>query len=153
MTALTRDYAVRLYGTPEPQGSMTCKAKHVTRSNVQPANETELKRWRALVEKAGRALPVTGLEGPVGVEITLTVAKPRTVTRDWPSKKANQKGVGGDIDKLARAILDALEACGLLENDAQVVELTARKCYPTTPGVQDRLDRPGCVLRLYPIGG
>ncbi len=152
MTELDRDYAVRVYGLPEPQGSMTCKAKHVAKANLQPTNEPALKLWRALVEKAGRALPVSGLVGPVGVEVTLTVAKPRTVTRDWPSKKANQKGVGGDVDKLARAVLDALEASGVIENDAQVVELTARKCYPTSPGATDRLDRPGAVIRIYPIG-
>jgi Holliday junction resolvase RusA-like endonuclease len=153
MTELTRDYAVRVYGLPTPQGSMTCKAKHVTRSNLQPGNEADLKPWRALVEKAGRALPVSGLVGPVGVEVTLTVARPKTVTRDWPCQKANRRGVGGDIDKLARAVLDALESSGVIGNDAQVVELIARKCYPTTPGAQDRLDRPGAVIRIYPIGG
>lgn len=153
MTQLTKEYAVRVYGLPTPQGSYTCKAKHVTRSNIQPGNEPDLKVWRALVAKAGRALPITGLDGPIGVEVTLTVARPKTVTRDWPHRKANQKGVGGDVDKLARAVLDALETSGLLENDAQVVELTARKCYPNTPGAADRLDQPGAVIRIYPIGG
>ena len=152
MTEQPDDYAVRVYGTPTPQGSMTCKAKHVHKANLQPSNETDLKPWRALVAKAGRALPVTALEGPLGVEVTLTVARPKTVTRDWPSKKANQRGVGGDIDKLARAVLDGLTESGVFGDDSQVVELTARKAYPDTPGAVDRLDRPGAVIRIYPIG-
>lgn len=146
------EHAVRVFGTPTPQGSMTCKAKHVTRANLQPSNETELKKWRALVAKAGRALPVTGLVGPLGVEVTLTVARPKTVTRDWPHQKANRSGHGGDIDKLARAVLDGLTGT-VFGDDAQVVELTARKCYPNTPGCPDRLDQPGAVIRVYPIGG
>ena len=106
------EHAVRVFGTPTPQGSMTCKAKHVTRANLQPSNKTELKKWRALVAKAGRALPVTGLAGPLGVEVTLTVARPKTVTRDWPHQKANRSGHGGDIDKLVGdhgEVLDALQ--------------------------------------------
>lgn len=152
MTELTSDLAVRVFGVPTPQGSMTCKAKHVRKANLQPSNEADLKPWRALVARAGRALPVTGLVGPIGVEVTLTVNRPKSVTRPWPSAKANRRGQGGDIDKLARAVLDGLTESAVFGDDSQVVELTARKCYPDTPGAQDRLERPGAVIRIYPIG-
>jgi hypothetical protein len=50
-------------------------------------------------------------------------------------------------------ILDALEDAGIYEDDAQVVELTARKTFRDGPGVlPDVLPRPGARLRLYPIG-
>jgi Holliday junction resolvase RusA-like endonuclease len=149
MTELTKDYAVRVYGAPVPQGSMTCVG-HGGFHNVQPSNKDALKTWRALVEKAGRALPVTGLVGPLGVEVTFTVERPASVPlrkRAWPAVKK------ADVDKLARAVLDGLTESKVYGDDSQVVELTARKTYPDTPGATDRLDRPGCVIRLYPIGG
>lgn len=147
------EWGVQIYGDPAPQGSMTCKAKHVTKPNVQPNNETELNRWRALVEKAGRALPVTGLVGPLRVQATHTIARPRTVplrVRAWPMVTGS-KG-HGDVDKFGRALLDGLAIAGLFGNDAQVCNLNVWKCYPDTPGCPDRLDRPGVVIRIYPIG-
>jgi len=149
---LTREYAVQVLGTPIEQGSMTCVG-FGGHHNVQPSNKKALIPWRDLVQKAGLALSITGIEGPVGVEVTLTVTRPKSVTRDWPSKKANRRGVGGDIDKLARAVLDGLTLSKVFGDDSQVVELTARKCYPDTPGAPDRLPRPGALIRIYPIGG
>lgn len=47
----------------------------------------------------------------------------------WHAKKP-------DIDKLARAVLDAIVAAGALRDDGQVSHLSAAKCYATTPGVE-----------------
>lgn len=148
MTVLTEDLAVRVYGDPVPQGSMTCVG-HGGFHNVQPSNKDALKTWRALVQRAGHALPVTALTGPIGVEVTFTFARPASVPlrkRAWPAVKK------ADIDKLARAVLDGLTDSKVYGDDSQVVELTARKAYPDSPGALDRLDRPGCIIRLYPIG-
>jgi hypothetical protein len=153
------DWAVMVYGDAAPQGSMTCKAKHVTKPNLQPANETELKRWRALVGKAGRALPVSGLVGPLYVVATHTIARPRTVplrVRAWPMVTGS-KG-HGDVDKFGRALLDGLAEEGVYGNDAQVCGLHVWKRYPDSPScpwidARDHLDRPGVVIRIYPIGG
>jgi Holliday junction resolvase RusA-like endonuclease len=150
-------WSVQVYGDPAPQGSMTCKAKHVTKPNLQPSNEPELNRWRALVEKAGRALPVTGLVGPVRVVATHTIARPRTVplrVRAWPMVTGS-KG-HGDVDKFGRALLDGLATAGVFGNDAQVCGLTVWKRYPDSPSVpwidrRDHLDRPGVVIHVYPI--
>jgi len=149
MTQLTQDLAVRVYGDPVPQGSMTCVG-FAGRHNVQPSNKDALKTWRALVKRAGQALPVTGLAGPLGVEVTFTFARPASVPlrkRAWPAVKK------ADIDKLARAVLDGLTDSQVYGDDSQVVELLARKTYPDSPGALDRLDQPGCIIRLYPIGG
>jgi len=49
-------------------------------------------------------------------------------------------------------VLDGLQDAGLFTDDCLVVELPARKTYSDTPGAQDRLERPGAVIRIYPIG-
>lgn len=151
------EWAVQVFGDPAPQGSMTCKARHVTKPNLQPSNELELKAWRSRVEKAGRALPVTGLVGPLRVVATHTIARPRTIPlrlRAWPMTVSPGHG---DVDKLARALLDGLATSGVFGNDAQVCGLTVWKRYPDSPSVPwidpaDHLDRPGVVIRIYPIG-
>ena len=168
MTELTRDYAVRIYGTPATKGSLKCiGARGNIKHQLVEQLEKMLTPWRALVVKGGMALPVTGLVGPVGVEMTVTIARPKShyrtgryahLLRDdappWPCQEGT-----GDVDKYGRAVLDSLQTgkastpgAGTVKTDAQVVELTARKCYSDTPGATDRLERPGCVIRLYPIG-
>ncbi len=78
MTELTRDYAVRVYGLPAPKGSLKCIGARGKQRHVLIEDNTNIKPWRELVEKAGRALPVSGLEGPVGVEVTLTLPRPKS---------------------------------------------------------------------------
>lgn len=149
-------WAVKVYGDPAPQGSMTCKARHVTKPNLQPSNEPDLKRWRGIVAKAGRALPVTGLVGPLYVTATHTIARPRTIplrVRAWPMTVSPGHG---DADKLARSLLDALATAGVYGNDAQVCGVTSWKRYPDSPAVpwidpRDHLDRPGVVIRIHTI--
>ena len=61
----------------------------------------------------------------------------------------------GDLDKLVRLALDALQDTGVIPDDCAVVELTARKAYPHDTGTKplsDVLAYPGIVIRLYPIG-
>jgi Holliday junction resolvase RusA-like endonuclease len=149
MTQLDRDYAVRVYGLPAPKGSMKCVGKNGRHQLVEQLAKT-VTPWRALVVAAGKALPVSGLVGPIGVEVTFTVPRPKTVplsVREWPTVAR------GDLDKMCRLLLDGLEDAGLYGNDSQVVDLHAVKAYPDTPGATDRLDRPGAVIRIFPIGG
>lgn len=153
LTVLDRPYGVRIWGQPVPQGSMTCVGRGGFH-NVQPSNAKALKPWRKLIAAAGRRLmDKTGgtLTGPVGVEVTLTVPRPPSVapgSRPWPTARGKN---ALDVDKGARAVLDGLQDSGLVTDDAQVVELIARKVYPDTPDAPDALPRPGAVIRVYPI--
>jgi len=148
-------WAVKVNGTPEPQGSMTCKARHVTKPNLQPTNGPDLKKWRARVEKAGRALELRTLVGPLYVVATHTLLRPASIplrVRAWPMVVGSK-----DVDKLGRALLDGLADAGVYGNDAQVCGLMTWKRYPDSPSVpwidrRDHLDRPGVVIRIYPIG-
>ena len=147
---LDRPLMVKVYGTPAPKGSLRPVGRGPHRALIEdnPASEP----WRALIARAGRAWHLSEpLDGPLAATITVTLARPQTVTikaRPWPSK---QSPGHGDIDKLARLILDGLQDAKVYGNDAQVVELTIVKAYPDTPNVPNILDRPGAVIRLDPI--
>lgn len=140
-------WSVSIVGSPTTKGSMRCigqAGKHQLIADNRPALKTWTKQLHAGVDHLlGRGMPI--LAGPVGVDVTFTLARPKTVSvteRPWPT------GRGLDVDKAARAVLDALQP-KLFADDAQVVELTARKAYPDTPGCVDVLDRPGAVIRIW----
>jgi Holliday junction resolvase RusA-like endonuclease len=148
--------AVKVPGTPAPKGSMIpgrkrgdCPVCHLNGPLYVREDNKATKPWRKTVCDAGLLLKRRAggtILGPVGIDVTLTVARPATATRQWPHVRGSN-----DVDKLARTVLDGLQDSGLIADDAQVVELVARKCYPDSP-CPDRLDRPGAVIRIYPIG-
>ena len=143
-------WAVKIYGAPAPKGSLKCVGRGNRHQLVE--DNQRGKPWRELVKAGGQALGlVSPLTGPIGIECTFTVELPASVKpakRLWPWKKS--AGIGGDVDKLARLVLDGLEDAAVLGNDAQVVDLHAVKAYPHTP-IADVLDQPGAVLRVWLI--
>jgi len=149
-----RQIAVKVYGRPAPKGSLRVVGRGPNRNVIEDNPDTEA--WRALVARAGRAWYRAGLldapiVDPVALFVTVTLERPTTVSqrsRPWPHKRSPGHG---DADKLARTILDGLQDAKVYADDAQVVELTIVKAYPDTPGVRDRLDRPGAWIRLLTI--
>jgi len=101
-----------------------------------------LAHWENLVrDRAVLALGVTKgfdllhslLQGPVSVSLAFTLPKPKSApkrTRTWPTKRP-------DLDKLVRAVLDALTGT-IFHDDSQVIQLTASKDFGT-PGVTVRV--------------
>jgi Holliday junction resolvase RusA-like endonuclease len=150
---------LKVKGTPVPQGSMTCvgggsrplaNGRVVAAHNVQPSNKADLYAWRDKIAGAARtAREKLGIwwiaQDPVQVDLTFTIERPKTITRDWPS-------VYPDLDKYCRAVLDGLTLGGIWNDDGQCVVLNAIKVYPdqsgfaTFPG--DVLDVPGVTIRL-----
>lgn len=61
------------------------------------------------------------LKGPLEVCVLLTLTKPKTAKRDFPS-------VRPDIDNFCKAVFDAANEV-LWEDDSQIVELHAFKTY------------------------
>ena len=122
-------------GTPVPQGSK--RVVPVGRRHVAiDANDKVLKPWRAAVasearEAMGEHEPMLG---PVRVECSFYFTRPLAHYRT--GKRAGELREGApvhrtaapDLDKLVRALLDGLTGI-VFRDDAQVVDLIARKCY------------------------
>lgn len=166
--AVPREYAFTVHGTPAGQGRISFYGN----GRAAHSNEDALQPWRAAIVTAARRasgchpFAEWGSQGwcavcrvtrklhgllagvPVGVELTVTVEKPKTApkrVRSYPITRYST-----DTDHHARACLDALSASGLLHDDAQVVELTARKVYPGEHELA--LDRPGARIRVWELG-
>lgn len=130
---------IEVTGTPVPQGST--RAFVVNGRAITTAANTKTKPWRQdVVAAALNAIaddPDAGwpLLGPLGVEITF--ALPRIKAHYRTGRRANELRENAprwsdkkpDIDKLQRAILDALTDAGVWRDDSQVAQVTARKEY------------------------
>lgn len=121
-------------GKPIPQGSKSINAYGA----MYDQSGHNLDAWRNNV--AGRAMAVrppggrVALTGPAAVSLEFVLPRPvRCPKRTTPPAVKKP-----DLDKLERAILDALTAAGVWRDDAQVTELRATKRIAElgeTPGV------------------
>jgi crossover junction endodeoxyribonuclease RusA len=134
-------------GVPVTQGSSVIRYTKERRPFIAPDNSAPLKRWRNTVATvAGTSLSRRFAKHvPVWVRLTFYVIPPASAAhRPYPSTRSS-----GDVDKLARAVLDALTGVAF-EDDSQVVHLTASLNYrPEGAGVRigvgpmlDELDLP-----------
>lgn len=110
-------------GQPVPQGSMKVINGHVIHSRG-----SALAAWRSAIALEARKAGAFPTRDPIIINMTFTFARPRTVKRLEPS-------VPPDLDKLIRAVLDALTATAYVD-DGQVIEISARKMYGVLPGVK-----------------
>lgn len=138
-------------GLPAPKGSLTAvRGRHVIEANPR------LRAWRGAVATNARlALKMyrpgeAVLAGPVGVSLAFTLIRPGSLTkrtRPWPT---HQSPGHGDVDKLARGVLDALEDAGVFYNDAQVVVLRVVKQYPDS-GRSDVMPHGGVMVGVFRV--
>lgn len=115
-------------GLPKPQGSKRAIPQGGKIRLVESAGDA-LKDWRANVahETAQAMRGRQQLAGGLSVMLTFYLPRPKSARPDaWPSKRP-------DIDKLARAVLDAMTHIAFAD-DAQIVTLTARKLYARARG-------------------
>lgn len=109
-------------GKPVSQGSLKFikgRAIHV--------KGRELALWRGTIAAIARGTNITKIQTGVNVELLFIFNKPKTVKRNEPY-------VRPDLDKLIRAVLDALTGVAY-EDDQQVVRLVASKAYGENEGV------------------
>ncbi len=141
-----------VYGSPAPQGSKRFVGTSGGRGRMVESSKA-VAPWREAVRSAAVEYLHGGsaslryedyptwvpLAGPLAASLIFTVRKPSSApkrTRTWPATRP-------DVDKYARATLDALRDAGVYADDGQVVTLAAEKCYPgehhaalSSPGVR-----------------
>lgn len=118
-------FSLWVHGEPKPQGSK----RHVGNGIMVEAS-AGLKMWRDTVTQyIAMFKRRTRFEGHV------------TVSLEFVTKR------DADIDKLCRAILDALTQSGLILDDRMVTELhaTKRKCQTTK-------EQPGVLIEVQEAG-
>jgi len=158
---LDREYVITIPGDPATKGSLRCVGRRGKRAHVLIEAHTNSAPWREKVAgwiRAKLSIEVEKREA-LGAEVTFTLRRPpshygtgRNADKLKASSPAYPTGHDtGDIDKLARLILDALQDAGTIPDDAQIVDLATRKRYPSKDPAYDVLPWPGVRIRLYPM--
>ena len=134
---------IHVNGIPAPQGSKVGFIRGNGSAGVRESSKA-VGPWRDAVRtETQRAIGVPYDDGPVWVEITFRLPRPkghhgaRGLRPSAPARPA----VKPDLDKLARAVLDGITAGGAIRDDAQVCVLTVEKTYADD-------HPPGCVIRV-----
>lgn len=139
---MTLTHTFRVYGVPAPQGSK----KHIGKG-VMVESSKRVRPWREAV-KTGIAADLGPdpymLTVPTYVDIRFVFTRPKShyrtgrnahLLKDSAPPRPTSKQLG-DVDKLQRATFDALTDCGVIADDALIVEVYATKEYGTRPGAQ-----------------
>lgn len=123
-------------GTPAPQGSK--KAYNRGGRTILVESSKKLPAWRAKITATSHAAmhrtnttPARRGE-PVTINLTFRMPRPKA----WGKNRHDPMTQRPDVDKLARAVLDALTG-PIMQEDSQVTHLTATKQRTpagTTPG-------------------
>lgn len=144
---LTGRIAIRVHGTPIPQGS---KVANRFGNGVRDSNAAKLWPWRDHVEGTAKdtCRYHDTVTGPVRVWLRFALERPPSHYRTGRNAHLIKDSAPAhpvsknDIDKLTRAVLDALTTAGVWTDDGLVVDVRARKFYagehelaPARPGV------------------
>jgi len=121
--AVVRALEILVPGQPRPQGSHRVLVGPDGRTRLFDSAGRALAEWRSAVAWAARyASRGRPLEGPVAVEATFRLPRPRRPSGPLPARRP-------DVDKLLRALLDGLVAGRAIADDSQVVDVCCRKRY------------------------
>lgn len=113
-------------GKAAPKGS---RVSGVTKTGVRYNREANprVQLWMShakdvLREQAAEQRHVTFTKDmPLTLRVAFVVERPKKATYEYPPQ--------GDTDKFVRAVGDALQAAGVVEDDAQIVRIEAEKLY------------------------
>jgi Holliday junction resolvase RusA-like endonuclease len=107
-------------GDPASQGSHA-----IMQGRIVQVNSKKHKAWRtAIVNEVIATLPADWepIDDPCELIVMFYLPKPATVKRSSPS-------VAPDLDKLVRAVGDALAIAGVYTDDSRITRISARKLY------------------------
>jgi crossover junction endodeoxyribonuclease RusA len=140
--------AFTVIGHAQPQGSTKAFNVPGKRYPVVTSDNPNLKDWRTLVAYAAQQQAAGGpLSGGVRVMLDFALQRPKSLP-----KRTSQHLKKPDIDKLARAVLDALTGI-LYHDDSEVVRLDVTKRYaaPTeAPSVRITIMGAGLAPLAHP---
>lgn len=140
------DFALFVPGRPAPQGSKRYLGR-AGGKGITVESSKAVAPWRAdireqiliaLADPGTYGQHDTPLTGPLHVEISFTMPRPASTpkTRTPPAVKRP------DLDKLARAVLDAVGSAGLWVDDSQVTRML---CDKRIAGIGET---PGAMIRI-----
>jgi Holliday junction resolvase RusA-like endonuclease len=113
-----------VYGLPAAQGSK----RHVGKG-IMVETSKNLPSWRAaVIEYAQKAYAGPPLDGALELTVTFWFPRPKSA-----KKGARWKTTAPDVDKLARAVGDALKIAGTIVDDARIVRLVVEKRHLLLP--------------------
>ena len=143
-------------GEPQPQGSAKAFKHRYSGRVMVTSDNARLRPWRdAITWHARQALLGGGpLIGPVTVRVEFRFARPggHFGKRGLRPAAPREHVVRPDLDKLVRAVLDALSEAAVWRDDAQVVETRARKRYHEMPGAAIEIKAASDVTSVREAG-
>lgn len=123
-------------GKPAPQGS-----KRHLGNGIMVESSKSVKPWRVDVAWAAREAFLHPLDGPVRLELGFVMPRPKSA----PKRSTPAAVKRPDLDKLSRAVLDAITGV-VVADDSQIVHLVATKRIA-------ELDEPtGVMLVAHEVG-
>ena len=139
-------------GIPAPKGS--ARAFYVPKLGraVVTAANAKTRPWEQAVRAEASIAGLRPLDGAVRVEVTFLFARPaghfgaKGLRPSAPREHTKKP----DVDKLVRAVLDALTGVAF-KDDAQVVAVEARKRY-LPEGAAEDLAQPGAWVAVEACG-
>lgn len=115
-------------GTPAPQGS-----KVRTRHGMRESSK-RVKPWRDHVRAEAEALNLQ-MKPPYEVALRFRITRPKSTNAEYPVAPTV-----GDIDKLVRAVNDALTQSHIIDDDRHIVFQSAEKRWT------ERDEKPGVMI-------
>lgn len=120
-------------GVPKPQGSM----RLVNRRTGKIIHSASLIQWRtACVMLLRSARKGRRLEGPVELSVTFVFVRPGSHAKRIAEADGGWRDRGSDLDKLIRAVGDALTISECIRDDTQIAAIHAAKIYGVKPGAR-----------------
>jgi Holliday junction resolvase RusA-like endonuclease len=123
------DLSVVVYGIPQPQGSTRAFIPRGWTRPVITTDNTKLKPWRqelaqtVVIAMRDRGAQMAARGVPIAIALTFVFEKPKS-----EKKSTVHKVTKPDLDKLLRAVLDALTGIAYAD-DSQVTECHVAKVF------------------------
>lgn len=138
---------LEVVGEPQPQGNKTAfNHPHTGRAILVEGKgkaAVAVKNWREAVANAARdelaRVPRPPMDGPIELKVYFRFAP----TSSDPYR--HHHSVKPDLDKLARAVFDALKMGGAVADDSRICALTTRKRFAFGD------EAIGCTIELYSL--